>query len=33
MIKYNLKASQKNFEAIDPPSEFYIELDDLLSGK
>ena len=33
MIKYNLKASQKSFEAIDPPSKYYVELDDLLNGK
>ena len=33
MTKYNLKASQKSFEAIDPPSKYYVELDDLLNGK
>jgi len=32
-MNYNLTASQKTFEAIDPPSEYYIELDDLLNGK
>ena len=32
-MNYNLTASQKTFEAIDPPSEHYIELDDLLNGK
>ena len=33
MKQYNLKASGKSFEAIDVPSECYIELDDLLSSK
>ena len=33
MIKYNLKSSQKSFDAIDPPSKYYVELDDLLNGK
>ena len=32
-MNYNLTASQKTFEAIDPPSEYYIEVDDLLNGK
>ena len=32
-MNYNLTASQKTFEAIDPPPEYYIELDDLLNGK
>ena len=33
MKQYNLKASGKSFEAIDVPSECYIEFDDLLSSK
>tara|TARA_R110000824_G_C15217290_1_gene677217 strand:- start:2847 stop:3665 length:819 start_codon:yes stop_codon:yes gene_type:complete len=33
MKKYNLKSSEKPFEAITPPSECYIELDDLLSSR
>lgn len=32
-MHYNLTASQKTFKAINPPSEYYIELDDLLNGK
>ena len=33
MKQYNLKASGKSFEAIDVPSECYIEFDDLLTSK
>ena len=33
MKQYNLKASGRSFEAIDVPSECYIEFDDLLTSK
>ena len=33
MKQYSLKASGKSFEAIDVPSEYYIEFGDLLSSK
>ncbi len=33
MKQYNLKASQKSFEAVDAPLECYVELDDLLNSK
>ena len=33
MKQYNLKASGKSFEAIDVPSECYIEFGDLLASK
>ena len=32
-MRYDLNASGNSFEAIDPPSECYIEYDDLLNSK